>query len=302
MDSKHLYFLSETIRYGSMSRAAEHLGIAQSTLSRIIQTVEDRVGAPVVQRGRYGITPTEIGEELSGIGREIGHLGSEGDAAIERWRAGFSGQLRIGVGPMLTLSVMPMFLSKSLKRKSAYSYHVISAAAVRLVDRLNNGQLDVALAPQQLNLHQEALIQEVIFEDEMAVFAGQKSPLLHRSGTIASEELRDGNWIQVGIQSGIFGTAREVFERLGLTDLSIKLSFSGDIAIALELLRSSDILVALPKRLTLLCPGIRPNQLVTLNTELPKRNLAVWTTKKAQYRPEILDFRKNISRFFAALS
>lgn len=301
MDPKHLHYLGEVVRYGSISRAAEQLGIAQSTVTRVVKILEDRVGAPIVQRGRYGVSPTEIGDMLAAHGRKISAETAAAATEVERWRAGLGGELRVGVGPMLALSVMPRFLAGRVSKGRRYPILVVTAAAAPLVDQLNEGTLDVALAPEELNLHQEKLFQQVVFKDEMAIFTGPMSPLVNRTRPVDKAQLENCTWIRVGVQSGIHGSAREVFDRLGLEAGAMRLRFSGDVSIALELLRTTDVTVALPRRLTLLCGGISENQLVPVATQLPDRNVALWVTKSNRYRPEILDFRDRVLRMFRSI-
>ena len=61
MNPKYLAQLATIVELGSVTKAAQKLNTTQPTLSRIIKLIEDRVGAPVLRRGRHGVTATEIG-------------------------------------------------------------------------------------------------------------------------------------------------------------------------------------------------------------------------------------------------
>lgn len=65
MEPHHLRQLAEIIDLGSLSLAAKSLNVSQPTLSRNVKSLETLIGAPVLQRGRYGVTPTHIGETLA---------------------------------------------------------------------------------------------------------------------------------------------------------------------------------------------------------------------------------------------
>ena len=71
MDPKYLVQLAIIAELGSVTKAARTLNVTQPTLSRTIKVIEDRVGGAVLRRGRYGVTPTEIGLRLAEEGREI---------------------------------------------------------------------------------------------------------------------------------------------------------------------------------------------------------------------------------------
>ncbi len=301
MDPRLLHQLATVIELGSLSRAAQRLNLTQPTLTRNVRIIEDRVGAPVLRRGRYGVTPTEIGERLAEKGRAVGNLMNAADTAVDLWKSGLSGELRIGVGPMLAVTAMPSFFEAAVQQAWPYSMRITTAPAGRLVDRLNRHELDVALAPSQLNLHQERLHQEIVLEDRMAVFAGALSPLARQTGKVSRSQLEQARWTSTGDGSGIYGTTRDVLEALGLPASSAKLTFTGDVSMALHLLRTTDILIVLPERLALLLPDLDGATRLDLDITAPNRHIALWVTKANRDRPEITHFAGRIRAHFDGL-
>ncbi len=69
LDPDHLAALSAVLRTGSFEGAAAELGLTQPAVSLRIRTLEDRVGAPLVQRGTP-CTGTAAGERLARHGEE----------------------------------------------------------------------------------------------------------------------------------------------------------------------------------------------------------------------------------------
>lgn len=297
MDPKHLYYLSEIIRYGSLSRASERLGVVQPTLTRVVKILEDQAGAPLLLRGRYGVSPTEIGEQLAEAGAEIASQVVGATEAVEHWKAGLGRELRVGVGPMLALSIVPKFLAEYLKRKWPFSLKVTTATAGRLVERLNSNELDVVLAPSRLNMHQEKLVQDVIFEDRMAVYAGKRSPLIGLGRTVTSQELAQATWISVGARSNIYEAQRDTFDLLGIPHVLPRISFTGDIAMCLDLLGATDVLVSLPQRLTEFSGRVTPEQQLDVAVEMLPRDIAFWSTKENSHRPQVIQFRSAFSKW-----
>ena len=75
------YFL-KTIETGSVSKAAQALGVSQSTLSEALSQVEDLVGFTIINRSRKGATATPAGAEfLEYARRVVGNM----DALEERF-------------------------------------------------------------------------------------------------------------------------------------------------------------------------------------------------------------------------
>lgn len=301
MDPRLLHQLATIIDLGSLSRAAQRLNLTQPTLTRNVRIIEDRVGAPVLRRGRFGVTPTEIGERLAEQGRAISGLMNDADSVVDHWKSGLSGELRIGVGPMLAVIAMPTFFEAAIEHDWPYAMRVTTAPVGRLVERLNRQELDVALAPSRLNLHQERLHQEIIFEDQMAVFAGAGSPLARQTGTIDPSLLERVRWVTTGDSSSILGTTRDVLNSLGLPATPPKLSFTGDVATALHLLRTSDIVIVLPERLVQMLPDLGGAAKLDLDMTPPQRHVALWVTNANRDRPEIAHFAARVKAHFKTL-
>ena len=81
---------------GSLNRAAQRLHVAQSTLTRQLQALEQQVGGKLFERGPSGVALTAAGHVLADAMRPV--LG-EFDAAVETARRAARGQsarLRIG--------------------------------------------------------------------------------------------------------------------------------------------------------------------------------------------------------------
>jgi molybdate transport repressor ModE-like protein len=91
MEPRYLRQLAEIIDLGSLSLAAKSLNVSQPTLSRNIKSLEALIGAPVLRRGRYGVTPTHIGAALGREGRAIREALRQAELDLGRWKGGLDG-------------------------------------------------------------------------------------------------------------------------------------------------------------------------------------------------------------------
>jgi len=98
---KHWRFILAAAEEGSFRRAAERLGVQQSTLSRRIRDIEDAIGATLFARSHAGVRPTFAGRRLLGPAREILAQASQAALAMERAGTAQDGVLRIGL-PAIT--------------------------------------------------------------------------------------------------------------------------------------------------------------------------------------------------------
>ncbi|MEM9840302.1 MAG: LysR family transcriptional regulator [Pseudomonadota bacterium] len=294
LDPKHLYWLAEIVDLGSFSQAAAKLNVTQPTLSRAVQVIEDQVGSPVVERERHGVRPTRIGQRLAETGRSIAGSRIQAENAVDLWRGGQDRELRVGVGPMLAASIMGAFFSELLEAKTKYAVRVVSATASRLIERLNEGELDIVLAPEQINLLQDDLYQHKLFEDRLAVFAGPKNQFYKRAEPIEAEELADERWIAIGALSGIFGSQKEVFSSMGMKRASASINFTGDVLMAAEMLLKTDVLCIMPARLGNWSGVLRGTKVLPLTVTLPSRDVVLWCRRTERHRPDVLDFLKRL--------
>lgn len=299
LDPKHLLWLAEVSDLGSMSRAAQKLNVTQPTLTRAIQVIEDHVGAKVLEREARGVRPTAIGERMVDMGRKILASKIEAEDIVDLWKEGLDRDLRIGVGPMLATSVMGGFFADLVNNPPGYAIRVVSATASRLIERLNDGELDVVLAPAQINLFQDDLVQEKLFADELAIFAGARHPVFTQPGPVAPTVLAQYKWISVGTLSGIYGSNKEVLSQLGIDHVPPTMSFTGDINMVLEILAKTDSLCVLPRRLSALSASMRHTQAVDVAGTFPTRDITFWSQRKDRDRPDILSMKAKLARYLS---
>ena len=299
MDPKHLYWLAAIIEHGNMSRASEKLRITQPTLSQAIKVLEAQVGSPVLKRGPRGVTPTLIGERLAKQGRKISTSKHLAEEAVALWNKGLTSELRIGVGPMLAHTVMGDFLSGYVDQNPSNSLRLKTATASALINDLHNGDLDILLAPAQLSLLKDELVQKFLFSDQLAVFARRDHPLSKLPGPLSSEQLMNYDYIITGAYSAIYGSTKEALQQQGIIMRSIPMYFTGDIQMAMEVLKKSDCLCVLGSKLAQFSRFKDDIVQLNLNRTLPDRDVVAWTTKEMFERQEIVSFIEQFSRFAA---
>ncbi|MCV2893478.1 LysR family transcriptional regulator [Lentibacter sp. XHP0401] len=95
-------------REGTVSRAAEILGIHHATVIRHIDALEDRLKAKLFQRHARGYTPTEAGLELLRVGQATAEQFSQLQSLIHGTSTGVSGELVITSLTEIVPKIMPL--------------------------------------------------------------------------------------------------------------------------------------------------------------------------------------------------
>ena len=95
-----LQVLCEVVSLGSFSAAAESLSYTQSAVSQSIARLEAETGAPLVVRGRRGVSPTPAGAALVSHAERIFEQVREAEADIAAVMGVRVGRLRVGIVPV----------------------------------------------------------------------------------------------------------------------------------------------------------------------------------------------------------
>src|SRR4051794_10082733 len=127
-----------------LHRAAERLSLSQPALSRQMQTLEARVGAPLLVRQPRGVELTEAGRVLVADARR---LVVESDRALDRTRRAARGELgHVSIGFIASAAdrVMAPLLRTFVDRYPGVSFSLTERAWTQQVEGLETGADDVA--------------------------------------------------------------------------------------------------------------------------------------------------------------
>lgn len=134
-----------TSQYRSLRQAAEALNMRQSTLSRRLSYVEDRLGAQLFERTAGGTRPTFAGLEfITGARRIL----EEVEAEVSRLKArskGSMGVLTIGVYASPSAGNMHMTLVDYHRRYPEVEVHTVDGNHDRLLCGLTSNTVDIAI-------------------------------------------------------------------------------------------------------------------------------------------------------------
>lgn len=146
MDIAQLKTLIHVAELGSISRAAERLGIAQPALSRQIRLVEAELGAPLFTRHGRGMVLTDLGHKVLVPASEIlARLDSIRRIAADG-AASFLGLVRVGVTPTVA-EVATLPLVRAIRdAHPRLSLCFTTGFSGHLTEWLKRGELDCCVA------------------------------------------------------------------------------------------------------------------------------------------------------------
>lgn len=131
---------------GGFTAAAEHLHLAQSTVSVHLARLEQTVGRQLLRRDRGRITPTTQGERLLAHARQM--LRQSALAWQEVRQERLAGRVRLGI-PEDYVVYLPDTLAEFESRYPEVELEVECGLSVDLVTRIQSGALDLAVVTRQ---------------------------------------------------------------------------------------------------------------------------------------------------------
>lgn len=140
----HLRYVIGAAEHGSFRRAAGALAVQQSTISRRVRELEDRLGASIFERGPTGVQLTKAGVQfLDGAQGAMTHLAHAVD------RVGVFAQaerniVRIGILAPLTPGFLDDLLRGAVGKSPPWQLSLTEAPHCDLIAALQAGRLDIA--------------------------------------------------------------------------------------------------------------------------------------------------------------
>lgn len=133
--------LAETRHFG---RAAARAHVTQPALSTQIKELEERLGAPLVDRSDRTFRLTPAGQEVLASARRIMAEVERMNVAA-RWQDGLSGRLKLGLIPTVAPYLLPAALPHIRARDVALDLKLREAKTEVLLNDLADGHLDAAV-------------------------------------------------------------------------------------------------------------------------------------------------------------
>lgn len=191
MNLEQLQGFVEIARLGHFTRAAEHLHLAQPSLSRQISSLERELGAELFHRARGHIALTAAGETLLPRARR---MLADADAVRDEMAelAGLHrGRVRLGATPTLCISLVAEAMSAFHTAHPGIELKLTEGGSRLLIEQLAGGALDMALitASEGLPVGGAALVRTPLLIEELVVVSSAAQPAVTTDLAIDLQQL-----------------------------------------------------------------------------------------------------------------
>lgn len=182
---RQLRYLTALADTSHFRRAAERVGVSQPSLSTQIQSLEDTLGLPLVERGRGAVRLTPIGRDIVARAREVledvqGIVDLAGSA-----RDGLVGTIRLGAKPTLGPYLMPQVVGALHSAHPDLRLYIRETPPRALEQELAHGTHDVILA--QLPVTGADFAVERLFREPLMLTLPSDHPLASKPEILCAD-------------------------------------------------------------------------------------------------------------------
>jgi len=241
---RDLHVVLAVAEAGSMSRAADRLAISHPVVSKTIGDLEHALGVRLFDRTPHGTELTQYGralldggtvvfDELRRVMQEITFLS---DPTV--------GELRIGSAAPYVDGLVPAVITRLAARYPRITFQVKDTDAVTLCGLLRERKLDVVIGRVPTSVFGDDLTSEFLFDDELHVVVGVKSPWARRR-RVALADLCGEPWLMPESDNIATALISEGFRAAGLAPPTPQM-VTNSVTLRVRLVESGRFIAALP--------------------------------------------------------
>jgi DNA-binding transcriptional LysR family regulator len=146
MELRQMRTFEAVVREGSVTDAAAALGLAPSSVSQSVRTLEQSLGVALFVRGPRGMRVTAAGERLLGWARRLQEQAEQARREVVAAAAQDATSVRLGALESIAAAIVPRVLERLAARRPGLRVDVTSQAdRGALLDAVAAGELDAAL-------------------------------------------------------------------------------------------------------------------------------------------------------------
>jgi LysR family hydrogen peroxide-inducible transcriptional activator len=177
----------------NFAEAAQSCYVSQPALSMQIKKFEEQLGILVFDRSKKPVLTTDIGKLIIQQAREAVRQVHRINEIVDNQKGEIGGELRIGIIPTLSPYLLPLFITKFMKKYPSVKLVIEELLTSEIIKKLNNDLLDVGILVSPLK--ENSLIEIPLFYEPFMVYASKTHPFAKRTKINASELSFDEMWV-----------------------------------------------------------------------------------------------------------
>jgi DNA-binding transcriptional LysR family regulator len=215
MTTAQLKALVAVVEQGSFSQAARAAGVSQPTVHRAARELERLLGLPLFERTSFGVQPTREAERLARGAKLAFAEIEQARAELAPFGGGEGGRTVIGAMPLAQSFLLPPALIEFTHEHPRHAVAILEGSYDNLVAELRSGTADFLIGARRDPLMFKDLVQEHLFDDELAIVVRAGHPLL-RQRRVTVRSLAKFSWIEPRRESPLHERFDTLFRDAGV--------------------------------------------------------------------------------------
>lgn len=146
MTLQQLQYIIAVDRFRSFAQAAEHCGVAQPTLSKMVAKLEEELDVRIFDRTSRSVEPTSTGEKIVMQAVKTVQEAARISEIVADMRGGLTGSMRLAVGPSIAPYLLPDFIRAYGAGFPEVELTVEEMRLDSMLEALKRGTTDIAVA------------------------------------------------------------------------------------------------------------------------------------------------------------
>ncbi|MBI1217592.1 MAG: LysR family transcriptional regulator [Rhodobacteraceae bacterium] len=189
--------------------AARRMGLAQPTVHRAVNQLEQEAARPLFERTSYGMVATRPAQALAQAARLAFAELDQAEADLAEATGREVGRIVVGAMPLSRSHILPNAIVQFRKSRPHLPIRVLDGPYADLLAGLRRGEIDMLVGAIRDPAPIGDVVQHVLFHDALVLVAGRDHPI-RAEGAITLDDLARYPWV-VSVQ----GTpSRAHFDRL----------------------------------------------------------------------------------------
>jgi DNA-binding transcriptional LysR family regulator len=191
-----LRMLATIVQWGSMSKAAVHLNLSQSAVSKALGELEHTLGVRLLDRTPQGIEPTVYGTALLDRATAIFDEVRQGVKDIEFLADPTTGEVRVGCNEPIAAGLLAAIIERLGRQYPRIQCHMLQTPTVATLEyrELRDRRVDLMLARIREPFSDDELDADILFKERLYVVAGKRSKWAGRR-KLGLADLIDEAWL-----------------------------------------------------------------------------------------------------------
>ncbi|WP_044640443.1 LysR family transcriptional regulator [Risungbinella massiliensis] len=194
MEIRQLITFQTIVELGSITKASEHLGYAQSSVTAQIQSLEDELNTPLFHRTGKRLRLSEAGERLLPYAKKLLQLHEEAKYQVP-FPETPSGTLMIGSPESLAAFRLPPIIQEFRQLYPQVEIVLRAGSCGEIKEQAKKGELDVGFLLGAVDDDQDNLIVDELIQEKIVLVAATNHRLAEKQ-IVTVQDLQNESFLQ----------------------------------------------------------------------------------------------------------